>query len=132
MHNAGFHRMHGLPAVVLVHDEKTAIGHGAGAWGKVTAPYRRPSETVQFHVDALSPRSPQVKKKVERQIRTQRGSADPTRHHWDSVTQLRVCTDPQDTALARLGVCPATGISVWKPWDSRRSCVSNLCTMPYE
>ena len=130
VHNEGFRRLEGIPAVVRVDNEKTAIGHGAGAWGTVTAAYRRYAETLRFHVDACPPRAPEAKGKVEREIRTQRGSADPTRRHWDSVTQLQAWSDAQDAALARRRVCPATGTSVWEAWQAERAHLAPLPLLP--
>ena len=130
VHNEGFRRLEGIPAVVRVDNEKTAIGHGAGAWGTVTAAYRRYAETVRFHVDACPPRAPEAKGKVEREIRTQRGSADPTRRHWDSLTQLQAWSDAQDRALARRRVCPATGTSVWEAWQAERVHLAPLPLLP--
>ena len=58
VHNEGFRRLEGVPATVRVDNEKTAISHGAGAWGQINPAYRRYSETVRFHVDACPPRAP--------------------------------------------------------------------------
>jgi len=55
VHNEGFRRLKGVPATVRVDNEKTAISHGAGAWGQINPAYRRYSETVRFHVDACPP-----------------------------------------------------------------------------
>jgi transposase len=54
-HNGAFTRLGGIPAVVRVDNTKTAVVHGAGAWGELNETYRRYAMTVRFHVDPCSP-----------------------------------------------------------------------------
>lgn len=89
VHNGGFERLGGIPAVVRVDNEKTAVSRGAGAWGEVNASYRRYAETVRFHIDACAPRAPESKGKVERDIRDLRFWADPRGRHWTSLEELQ-------------------------------------------
>jgi len=74
---------------VRVDNEKTAVVHGAGAWGRIHPAYRAYARTVRFHIDACPPRAPQAKGKVERRIRDHRSSLDPYRRHWDSLASCK-------------------------------------------
>ena len=94
-HSASFRRLGGVSATVRVDNEKTAIVRGAGAWGTINETYRRYAMIMRFHVDACAPRAPQAKGKVERQVRTQRASADPSRHCWRDLAELQAWTDEQ-------------------------------------
>jgi transposase len=87
-HNEAFRRLGGIPAVVRVDNEKTAVSRGAGAWGTINPTYRRYAGTARFHIDACPPRAPQTKGKVERQVRSGRGSCDPYSQHWTCVEEL--------------------------------------------
>jgi transposase len=78
VHNSGLRRLGGVPAVVRIDNPKTAIIRGAGAWGEINPTYRRYAESVRFHIDACPPRSPEFKGKVERGVRDQRASCDPS------------------------------------------------------
>ncbi|MBK7250788.1 MAG: transposase family protein [Gammaproteobacteria bacterium] len=71
-HNGAFTRLGGIPAVVRVDNTKTAVVHGAGAWGELNASYRAYARAVRFHIDPCAPYSPEHKGKVERAVRTQR------------------------------------------------------------
>lgn len=113
VHNEGFRRIEGVPAVVRVDNEKTAVARGAGAWGEINEAYRRYAQTVRFHIDACAPRSPEAKGKVERSIRDQRYEADPRGRHWSSLEELQAWSDEKDLESARRRTCPATGTSVW-------------------
>jgi transposase len=61
-HNEAFRRIGGVPATLRIDNEKTAISHGAGAWGEIHPVYRRYAQAVRFHVDACPPRSPRASK----------------------------------------------------------------------
>lgn len=54
-HNAAFRRLHGVPAVNRIDNVKTAISHGAGAWGVINPTYRAYAKAARFHVDAWHP-----------------------------------------------------------------------------
>ncbi len=119
-HVGAFQRLGGVPATVRVDNEKTAVSRGAGAWGEVNPSYRRFAQTLRFHVDACAPRTPQAKGKVERGIRTHRGT-DPRRQHWNSLAELQAATDREDEQRAARCVCPATGKTVLETWrDEQR------------
>lgn len=130
VHNGGFERLGGIPAVVRVDNEKTAVSRGAGAWGEINEAYRRYAQTVRFHIDACPPGSPQAKGKVERDIRNQRYWADPRGRHWGGMDELQAWTDVQDEASARRRICPATGTSVWEAWQEEKRHLGPLPILP--
>lgn len=130
VHNGGLVRLGGIPAVIRVDNEKTAVSRGAGSWGEINPSYRRYAQTVRFHIDACQPRSPEAKGKVERDIRDQRFWADPRGRHWASIEELQVWTDEQDEASARRRICPATGTSVWEAWQEEQRHLTPLPILP--
>lgn len=130
VHNEGFRRMDGVPAVVRVDNEKTAIAVGAGAWGEINEAYRRYAQTVRFHIDACAPRSPEAKGKVERSIRDLRFEADPRGRHWHCLEELQAWSDEKELASARRRTCPATGTSVWDAWHEEKGALSPLPLLP--
>jgi len=130
VHNEGFRRIDGVPAVVRVDNEKTAVVHGAGAWGEINEAYRRYAQTVRFHIDACAPRSPEAKGKVERSIRDLRFEADPRGRHWDSLEQLQAWSDEKEVESARRRTCPATGTPVFDAWDAEKRSLSPLPLLP--
>lgn len=67
-----------MTLTVRVDNEETAIVRVAAAWGTLNTSYGRYATVMRFHVDACAPCQPQAKVKVERQIRSQRSSADPS------------------------------------------------------
>lgn len=129
-HNESFRRLDGVPAVLRVDNEKTAISRGAGAWGEINPTYRRYARTVRFHIDACPPRSPQAKGKVERRIRDQRASADPRARHWRSPDELQEWTDEQLDRSARQRTCPATGTTVWEAWHEEKHALAPVPLLP--
>lgn len=125
-HTEAFRRLGGVTATVRVDNEKTAVAQGAGPWGVIHPAYRRYAMLMRFHVDACAPRAPEAKGKVERQVRTQRGAADPRRHAWRDLTELQAWSDEQCERLARRRICPATGQSVWDSWQRERELLTPL------
>jgi hypothetical protein len=111
---------------VRVDNEKTAVVRGAGAWGTINPAYRRYALLMRFHVDACAPREPQAKGKVERQVRTQRWAADPSRQCWRDLRELQAWSDEQAERLARRRRCLATGASVWESWQAERELLTPL------
>ncbi|HEX5107507.1 MAG TPA: IS21 family transposase [Vicinamibacterales bacterium] len=124
-HVGAFQRLGGVAATTRVDNEKTAVSRGAGAFGEINASYRRFAQTMRFHVDACAPRTPQAKGKVERGIRTSRGS-DPRRRHWNSLAELQQQTDREDEQRARRRICPATGKTVYETWLEERRLLTPL------
>jgi transposase len=130
VHNESFRRIDGVPAVVRVDNEKTAVSRGAGAWGEINEAYRRYAQTVRFHIDACAPRSPEAKGKVERSIRDQRFEADPRGRHWGNLEELQSWSDEKDLESARRRTCPATGTSVWEAWNEEKRALTTLPLLP--
>ena len=129
-HNRALERLGGVPAVVRVDNTKTAVVRGAGPWGELNAAYRRYATMLRFHVDPCLPRSPEHKGKVERQIRTQRGVADPRGQHWGDLEALQAWTDEAEARSASRRQCPATGTSVMAAWEAERPHLGALPVLP--
>jgi len=129
-HNRAFERLGGIPAVLRVDNTKTAVGHGAGPWGRINATYQRYATTLRFHVDACLPFSPSHKGKVERLVRTGRGGLDITRRAWDSLEQLQAFTDERIDQAIRHRRCPATGLSVFESWQAERQHLAPVPLLP--
>lgn len=125
-HTEGFKRVGGVSATVRVDNEKTAVSHGAGAWGTINPTYRRYAATLRFHVDACAPGQPQAKGKVERRVRDQRHWGDPSRQAWRDLAELQAWSDEKAEASARRRRCPATGASVWETWLEERRLLTPL------
>ena len=130
VHNEGFRRLGGIPAVVRVDNEKTAVIRGAGAWGEINPAYQRYAHALRFHVDACPPRSPQYKGKVERSIRSQRFGGDPRHRDWRSLGELQEWTDERVERWARRRSCPATGTSVYDTWEAEKRHLAPLPILP--
>ena len=120
VHNRAFERLGGVPAVVRVDNESTAIATGAGPWGEVTVAYQSYADALRFHVDATRPRQPQEKGKVERRIRGHRQGFDPRGEEWSSIEALQGWTDARVEASMQRRTCPATGTSVWEAWEAEK------------
>jgi transposase len=125
-HTQAFQRLGGVTATVRVDNEKTAVVHGAGAWGTINSSYRRYAGLMCFHVDACAPRQPQAKGKVERQVRAQRVSADPSALCWRDLGELQAWSDEHAERAAHRRRCPVTGQSVWDTWQSERRVLTPL------
>ena len=130
VHNGAFHRLEGIPASVRVDNEKTAVGHGAGAWGDLNESYRRYARTVRFHIDVCPPRSPEYKGKVERTIRTERRWRAVTERSWASWEQLQAWTDERMVEEAERRVCPATGTTVQRAWQQEKRFLAPVPPLP--
>lgn len=130
VHNGALRRLGGVPAVVRIDNPKTAIIRGAGAWGEIHPAYKRYAGTVRFHVDACPPRSPEFKGKVERGVRDQRSSSDPSGREWDSVEHLQEWSDRRTLDRARRRICPATGTSVLEAWEAEKQHLAELPLLP--
>lgn len=129
-HNRALERLGGVPAVVRVDNTKTAVVRGAGPWGELNATYRRYATMLRFHVDPCLPRSPEHKGKVERQVRTQRGVADPRGQHWADLASLQAWTDEAEARSASRRQCPATGTSVMAAWEAECHHLGPLPVLP--
>lgn len=125
-HTEAFKRIGGVSATVRVDNEKTAVVHGAGAWGTINTTYRRYAAMMRFHIDACAPRQPQAKGKVERRVRDQRDSHDPSAAAWRDLAELQAWSDERSEKSARRRRCPATGSSVWEAWQGERALLGAL------
>ena len=125
-HTEAFKRIGGVTATVRVDNEKTAIVRGAGAWGTINTTYRRYASMMRFHIDACAPRQPQSKGKVERRVRDQRLSQDPSREAWRDLAELQAWSDEQSQRSAMRRRCPATGASVWESWQAEQALLTAL------
>lgn len=130
VHNEAFRRLQGVPAVVRVDNEKTAVSSGAGSWGEINPSYRRYAATVRFHIDACQPSSPEAKGKVERDVRTDRGDGDVTGRHWDTWDQLQAYSDEKALQRAARAICPATGETVQQSWQKERAFLASVPVLP--
>lgn len=130
VHNRALRFLGGVPAVLRVDNEKTAVSRGAGAWGEINRAYRRYAETARFHVDACPPRQPQTKGKVERRVRDLRKHADPRCREWRSLEELQEWSFDKDLQSAQRRRCPATGTSVWDAFVEERRHLGPLPILP--
>lgn len=129
-HNEAFRRLGGIPATVRVDNERTAVSRGAGSWGELNPSYRRYARAVQFHIDPCPPRSPQMKGKVERGIRSDRRWRAITEENWSSWEELQARTDEQMIAEAQQRVCPVTGTSVLEAWELEKAFLRAVPLLP--
>lgn len=128
-HNDALRRIGGVPAVLRVDNEKTAVSRGAGPRGVVNEAYAAYSRAVRFHVDASRPRCPGDKGKVERQILDGR-RRDPRHRSWSSLEELQGWSDTQTLSRAKRRLCPATGLSVWESYLAEREWLGDLPILP--
>ncbi len=111
-HNRAFERLHGIPAVNRIDNPKTAMIHGAGAWGTPHPVYVAYARSMGFHIDACAPRQPQQKGKTEAKVKLARRLIDPARDRFDSLAQLQAVNDERVARFSERAVCPATGRSI--------------------
>jgi transposase len=130
VHNEGLRRLGGVPASLRVDNLKTAVSHGAGAWGELNASYQRYARAVRFHIDLCPVRAPQAKGKVERGIGGDRAWREVTERDWGSWEELQAWTDERVTREAHARTCPATGTSVWAAWQAERPKLAALPLLP--
>jgi transposase len=130
VHNEALRYLGGVPAVIRVDNEKTAVSHGAGTWGTVHPGYQAYADSVRFHVDPCRPRCPGDKGKVEREVRDQRGVGDPRRRAWDDLEELQAHTDARLEQRARQRICPATGDSIWASYQEEKAHLAALPLLP--
>jgi transposase len=129
-HNEAFRRLHGVPAVLRVDNEKTAVSRGAGAWGELNPSYRRYAQAVRFHIDACGPRHPEGKGKVERGIRGDRGWTEILRRRWECWEELQWYTDERMIDEASRRLCPATGTLVAEAWEAEKPHLAPVPLLP--
>jgi len=124
-HNEAFRRLGGIPATNRIDNEKTAVCHGAGAWGRITPAYAAYAKSMRFHVDACQPRQPQAKGKVERKVRLAR-ALGPKRRIYDSLEELQAEVDASLESWSKKAICPVTGKPVYASWQDERELLQPL------
>ena len=129
-HNGAFRLLDGVAAVNRIDNVKTAIAHGAGAWGVIHPTYMSYARSVGFHVDACAPRAAWSKGKVEAKVRLTRLKADPQGHRFRGIEELQAWTDERLRAWSRKAVCPATGKSVEETWNAEKEYLAPLPILP--
>jgi transposase len=129
-HNEAFRRLEGVPAVLRVDNEKTAVVRGAGVWGELNPNYRRYAHAVRFHIDPCGPGHPEAKGKVERGIRGDRGWEEIRRRHWESWEELQSYTDRRMVDEAERRLCPATGTPVIEAWNAEKRYLGAVPLLP--
>lgn len=129
-HNEAYRRLGGIPAVNRVDNLKTAIAHGAGAWGEINATYRSYAQTVGFHIDACQPRAGNAKGKIEAKVKLSRFLLDPASRDWLSLRELQEATDKRIEDWQTKAICPATGKTVYESWQAELELLAKLPILP--
>lgn len=124
-HNRAFSRLGGIPAVNRVDNEKTAVSHGAGSWGRINPVYATYARSLRFHVDACQPRQPQAKGKSEAKVKLTR-QLQPSRRVYDSWEELQAETDAKVDAWSQRRNCPVTGKTIWDTWREEQAFLQPL------
>jgi transposase len=128
-HNEAYRRFGGVAAVNRIDNVKTAIAHGAGAWGTIHPTYRAYALAVGFHVDACPPRAPQAKGKTEAKVKLSRQLVD-TRRRYEGLEELQAETDARIERWCRRAICPATGETVQSSYEREREWLAPLPILP--
>ena len=128
-HNGAYRRFGGVAAVNRIDNVKTAIVHGAGAWGTIHPTYRAYARAVGFHIDACSPRAPEAKGKTEAKVKLARQLVDVHRR-YDGVDELQAETDARIERWARRTICPATGLTVQESFECEQAVLAPLPILP--
>jgi len=129
-HNRAFERLGGIPAVNRIDNLRTAIAHGAGAWGRIHPTYRAYARSVGFHIDACAPNTPEQKGKAESKVHLVRRLIEPLGSRFDGLEDLQAQTDDRITRWSERAICPATGKSVRESWDEERERLRPLPLLP--
>lgn len=124
-HNRAFERLGGIAAANRIDNEKTAVVHGAGAWGRINPVYASYARTMCFHVDTCQPREPQAKGKSEAKVKLGR-KLGPKRRHYDALEELQAETDQALESWAKRAICPVTGKTVFDTWQLERELLRPL------
>jgi len=128
-HNGAYRRFGGVAAVNRIDNVKTAIIHGAGAWGTIHPTYRAYARAVGFHVDACAPRAPQAKGKTEAKVKLSRQLVDTCRR-YEGLEELQAETDARIERWSRRAICPATGDTVQASYEQERERLAPLPLLP--
>ena len=128
-HNGAYRRLGGVAATNRVDNVKTAIVHGAGAWGTIHPAYRAYAATVGFHIDACAPRAPEAKGKGEAKVRLSRQLVDTARR-YGGLEELQAETDRRIERWAERTLCPATGKTVQESFLREQEALRELPILP--
>jgi transposase len=129
-HNQAYRRFGGVAAVNRIDNVKTAISHGAGAWGTIHPTYRAYARAVGFHVDACPPRAPEAKGKTEAKVKLARQLVDVRRRYDGGLEELQAETDARIERWARRAICPATGLTVQESFEREQPLLAPLPILP--
>ena len=131
-HNEAFLRLGGVPVSVRPDNEKTAVEHGAGPWGRVNQGYSSYADQLGFIVNAALVRHPEGKGKVERRCRDIRWTQVREDECFADLDSLQRTTDERITARAKQLTCPQTGASIFEAWQLERLALRPLPeTLPH-
>lgn len=125
-HNRAFERLGGIPAVNRIDNPKTAMSHGAGAWGTPHPVYAAYARSVGFHIDACAPRQPQQKGKTEAKVKLARRLIDPRRDRFSSLAELQAVSDERVDRFSERTICPATGETIAASFLAERAVLKPL------
>lgn len=130
VHGAAFARLGGVPASVRIDNVKTALASGAGPWGTLHPAYRAYARAAGFHIDAVRPRAPRDKGKVERDVGLGRSRLNPYTQRWSSLAELQRWSDEVQARDAARRICPATGLSIEESFASEQRYLAPLSHLP--
>lgn len=130
VHGAALRRLGGVPASVRIDNVKTALASGAGPWGTLHPAYRAYARAAGFHVDAVRPRAPRDKGKVERDVGLGRGRLSPYAQRWSSLAELQDWTDGVQARDASRRICPATGETIEQSFWAEQRHLGPLTQLP--
>lgn len=125
-HSESFLRLEGVPAVNRIDHVKTALSHGAGAWGTIHPTYRSYARVMRFHVDACPPRAPEAKGKSEAKVRLSRLLTPVVNRDYAGLEGLQEATDERVMQWAKNAICPATGATVFESWQEEKKFLGPL------
>jgi transposase len=129
-HLALFERYGGVPLWVRIDNLKTGVAWGAGPTAVLNRAYEIFGRTCGFEIDPCRPGKGSDKGKVERSVRTFRGSYGAIfRRGAGSMEELQALLDAEGEALLDRLDCPVTGTSVREAWEAERSLLQPLPSM---
>ncbi len=129
-HLALFRRYGGVPLWVRIDNLKTGVAAGAGSNALLNRTYEIFARTCGFEIDPCRSRKGWDKGKVERSVRTLRGSFGPVfRRGTGSMEELQWLLDAEAKRLLDRLQCPVTGTPVREAWMAERALLQPLPTM---
>ncbi len=129
-HLALFERYGGVPLWVRIDNLKTGVASGAGPSAVLNATYRVFARTCGFGIDPCRPAKGSDKGKVERSVRTFRGTYGRVLERGaGTLAELQRLLDRRSEELLDRLTCPVTGTSVREAWEAERRVLPPLPTM---